>query len=220
MKIILKMFSETFKNNKELVNYLIKSGVLKSKILIDAFLNIDRKNFVMPEFINEAYCDHPLPIGENQTISQPWTVAFMLELLQPMPGNKVLDIGFGSGWTTALLAFVVSKNADGKVFGIEINPKVYEFGKKNIEKYNFIEKGIVEIYLMNGSKGLPQKSPFNRILVSAAAKFIPEELKNQLDNDGILVIPTDDGKIWKITKENEKFLEESYDGFVFVPLIE
>ena len=202
-----------FKSNRELVEYL-KKRVLKTPEIISAFLEIDRKDFVKEEYLDQAYFDTPLPTLQGQTISQPYVVAFMLELLEPKLGQKILDIGFGSGWTTCLLA-EITKN---KVYGIEIVPEVFEFGKKNIEKYNFIEKGIVEVLLRDGSKGLPEKAPFDRILVSAAAKKIPEELISQLKDDGILVIPADEG-IYKIKKLNGKIEKEYYYGFVFVPLI-
>ncbi|GIW66780.1 MAG: hypothetical protein KatS3mg095_0678 [Candidatus Parcubacteria bacterium] len=89
-------------SNESLVDHLIKSGILKTPSIIEAFLKVDRKNFILPEYFDQAYNDYPLPIGYGQTISQPFTVAFMLELLAPEKGNKVLDIGFGSGWTTCL----------------------------------------------------------------------------------------------------------------------
>ena len=204
-----------FKSNQELVEYLIEERkVLKTKEIIDAFLKIDRKDFVREEYLAEAYNDYPLFIGYGQTISQPFTVAFMLELLQPQKGNKILDIGFGSGWTTCLLA-EISQN---KVYAIEVVPEVFEFGKKNIEKYNFLEKGIVEVFLMDGSKGLLEKAPFDRILVSAASKKIPEELIQQLNKDGVLVIPDFEG-IYKIKKINGKIEKEYYYGFAFVPLV-
>jgi protein-L-isoaspartate(D-aspartate) O-methyltransferase len=206
-----------FRSNQELVNYLKERGVLRTKEIIDAFLKIDRKNFVKEEYINQAYFDTPLPTLMGQTISQPYVVAFMLELLQPQKGQKILDIGFGSGWTTSLLAEIVGEN--GKVYGIEIVPEVFEFGKKNIEKYNFLQKGIVEIFLMDGSKGFLEKAPFDRILISAASKKIPEELISQLKDNGNLVIPNFEG-IWKIKKINGKIEKEYHYGFVFVPLVE
>ena len=206
-----------FSSNKELVNHLITSGVLKTESIINAFLNIDRKNFVPKEHLFEAYGDYPLPIGEGQTISQPWTVAFMLELLQPQENQKILDVGFGSGWTTALLAYIVKEN--GRVYGIEINPKVFEFGKNNIAKYNFLEKGIVNLKLGDGSKGWKEYSPFDRILVSAAAKEIPQKLVDQLADNGILVIPDQNG-IWQIIKRGDGVEKNYFPGFVFVPLIE
>jgi len=206
-----------FSSNKELVNYLVRNGVLKSQHIIEAFLAIDRKKFVRPGHEFEAYGDYPLPIGEGQTISQPWTVAFMLELLNPQPKEKILDVGFGSGWTTALLAYIVGE--EGKVYGIEILPSIFEFGKNNIAKFNFIEKKIVELKLGDGSKGWKEYAPFDRILVSAAAKNIPEKLIEQLANNGILVIPDQNG-IWKITKIEDKLEKEYYPGFLFVPLVE
>lgn len=206
-----------FNSNQDLINYLIRTGVLKTESIINSFLNIDRKNFVRPEHLFEAYGDYPLPIGEGQTISQPWTVAFMLELLQPQKGQKILDVGFGSGWTTALLAYIVGET--GKVYGIEILPSIFEFGKNNISKYNFIQKGIVELKLGDGSKGWKEYSPFDRILVSASAKEIPQKLIDQLANNGILVIP-DQAGIWKIEKTDEKIEKQYFPGFAFVPLVE
>jgi protein-L-isoaspartate(D-aspartate) O-methyltransferase len=206
-----------FKSNQELVNYLKERGVLKTKEIINAFLKIDRKDFVKEEYKEQAYFDTPLPTLMGQTISQPYVVAFMLELLQPQKGQKILDIGFGSGWTTSLLAEIVGEN--GKVYGIEVVPEVFEFGKKNIEKYNFLQKGIVEVFLMDGSKGFPEKAPFDRILVSAASKKIPEEMILQLKDGGILVIPDFEG-IWKVEKINGKIEKEYHYGFVFVPLVE
>jgi protein-L-isoaspartate(D-aspartate) O-methyltransferase len=206
-----------FKSNQELANYLKERGVLRTKEIIDAFLKIDRKDFVKEEYIDQAYFDTPLPTLMGQTISQPYVVAFMLELIQPQKGQKILDIGFGSGWTTSLLAEIVGEN--GKVYGIEVVPEVFEFGKKNIEKYNFLQKGIVEVFLMDGSKGFPEKAPFDRILVSAASKKIPEEMILQLKDGGILVIPDFEG-IWKVKKINGKIEKEYHYGFIFVPLVE
>jgi protein-L-isoaspartate(D-aspartate) O-methyltransferase len=206
-----------FKSNQELANYLKERGVLRTKEIIDAFLKIDRKDFVKEEYTDQAYFDTPLPTLMGQTISQPYVVAFMLELIQPQKGQKILDIGFGSGWTTSLLAEIVGEN--GKVYGIEVVPEVFEFGKKNIEKYNFLQKGIVEVFLMDGSKGFPEKAPFDRILVSAASKKIPEEMILQLKDGGILVIPDFEG-IWKVKKINGKIEKEYHYGFIFVPLVE
>jgi protein-L-isoaspartate(D-aspartate) O-methyltransferase len=206
-----------FKSNQELANYLKERGVLRTKEIIDAFLKIDRKDFVKEEYIDQAYFDTPLPTLMGQTISQPYVVAFMLELIQPQKGQKILDIGFGSGWTTSLLAEIVGEN--GKVYGIEVVPEVFEFGKKNIEKYNFLQKGIVEVFLMDGSKGFLEKAPFDRILVSAASKKIPEEMILQLKDGGILVIPDFEG-IWKVKKINGKIEKEYHYGFIFVPLVE
>ena len=212
------MFFNIFSSNHELVNHLESSGVLKTQKIKEAFLKIDRKNFVPEILRKEAYGDYPLPIGSGQTISQPWTVAFMLELLEPKEGQKVLDIGFGSGWTTALLAEIVGEK--GKVYAMEILPDVFKFGEENIKKFNFIGSGRVVLFLRDGSKGLQEYAPFDRILVSAAAQKIPQELKDQLKENGILVIPDADGNIRKIKRIKNEWKEEIYPGFAFVPLVE
>jgi protein-L-isoaspartate(D-aspartate) O-methyltransferase len=206
-----------FNSNEDLINYLIRNGVLKTEEIIKAFLKIDRKNFVGERNKFEAYGDYPLPIGEGQTISQPWTVAFMLELLEPKLGNKILDVGIGSGWTTALLAEIVGES--GKVYGIEIRKNILNFGKDNISKYNFIDKKRVVLKLGDGSKGWKEFSPFDRILVSASSKDIPQSLLDQLSsNNGIMVIPDYNG-IYKIIKTEEEIKKLYYEGFVFVPLV-
>ncbi|GIW65621.1 MAG: protein-L-isoaspartate O-methyltransferase [Candidatus Parcubacteria bacterium] len=206
-----------FKKKEELINYLIRNNILKTENIINAFLKIDRKDFVRPENLFEAYADYPLPIGNGQTISQPWTVAFMLELLQPQEGIKILDVGFGSGWTTALLAQIVSDK--GKVYGIEIFPEIFEFGKNNIEKYNFFKKNIVKLKLGDGSKGWKEYSPFDRILVNASTDEIPSNLIEQLNTNGIMIIPDKEG-INQIFKDNDGNIEKRYYyGFKFVPLL-
>ena len=125
---------------EELIDRLIKQGYLKTPLIIEAFRNIKRQDFVLEKLKDDADINAPLPIGYDQTISQPLTVAFMLELLQPKPGEKILDVGSGSAWQTALLAHCVGSPpvGGGKVFGIERIPELVEFGKKNISKYNFI----------------------------------------------------------------------------------
>ncbi len=200
-------------NNKELIDHLIKRRVLVSGTIIDALSSIDRINFVRPEELNRAYMDNPLSIGYDQTISQPYTVIFMLELLQAEKGNKVLDIGSGSGWTTALLAHIVQK--EGSVLGMEKVSDLVKFGKNNIEKYNFTNAKIVQ---SEEELGKPEEQ-FDRVLVSAAARKVPDELVDQLKIGGRMVIPVQSSiyKVDKISKEQvEK--DENY-GFSFVPLI-
>ncbi len=200
-------------NNRELIDHLIKRRVLVSGTIIDALSSIDRINFVRPEELNRAYMDNPLSIGYDQTISQPYTVIFMLELLQAEKGNKVLDIGSGSGWTTALLAHIVQK--EGSVLGMEKVSDLVKFGKNNIEKYNFTNAKIVQ---SEEELGKPEEQ-FDRVLVSAAARKVPDELVDQLKIGGRMVIPVQSSiyKVDKISKEQvEK--DENY-GFSFVPLI-
>jgi len=200
-------------NNRELIDHLIKRRVLVTRSIIDALSKMDRINFIRPEDLNRAYMDNPLSIGYGQTISQPYTVVFMLELLQPEKGNKVLDIGSGSGWTTALLAYIVQK--EGSVLGMEKASDLVKFGKSNIEKYNFTNTKIVQ----SGEElGKPEEQ-FDRILVSAAAREVPDELVDQLKIGGRMVIPVQ-SSIYKVDKVSEDQVEkdENY-GFSFVPLI-
>lgn len=214
-----------------LSKYLISVGYLKNPIIIDAFSKIKRADFLPDKLRNVADVDEALPIGEGQTISQPSVVAFMLELLSPKPGNKVLDVGSGSGWTTALLSYIVSdggKDKKGRVLAIEIKGKLKKFGEKNTAKYNFTKKGIAKFICGDGVKDLEKKEVFDRILVSAAAKDVPRELKNHLKIGGRLVIPIVDNRegffsqqsIWLFEKkEKNKFKKNRYPGFIFVPLI-
>lgn len=201
---------------KQLIENLIRKGILKTPKIIDAFCKVDRIDFVLEESRYEAYSDRPLSIGFGQTISQPLTVAFMLELLQPQAGEKILDIGSGSAWQSCLLADIVGRN--GKVFAIERIVEIYEFGKENSKKYNF--KNLKFIF-GDGSRGYEKEAPYDKIIVAAAAfKKIPIELKKQLVNTGRLVIPVNNS-IWLIIKKkNNKYTTKEFPGFAFVPLIE
>lgn len=192
------------------------SNVLRSPKIIKAFEKVNRKDFVRSEYVRRAYDDIPLPIGYNQTISQPTTVAFMLELLELKEGLKVLDVGSGSGWTTALLANIVGKK--GEVVGVELIPELVNFGRENIGKY--CNGSNVNIFPAEGTIGYPLKSPYDRILVSASADEIPLELIKQLKVSGVLVIPVKNSIYKLIRKSNDisDVSKEEYPGFVFVPL--
>lgn len=199
---------------KSLVEKLSIAGILKSKSIISAFLHVDRADFVLPEHIKNAYHDNPLSIGFGQTISQPTTVAIMLELLNTQNGEKILDVGSGSGWTTALLADIIGPK--GEVFGIEIVPELVKFGQKNLGKYNYPQAKIIQA---GNNLGFPEEAPFDRILVSAASNNIPKELIQQLDTEGIMVIPVRHS-VYRIRKKPDGKLEkEEFFGFSFVPLI-
>lgn len=201
------------KNNSELIEHLVNTNALFSPQIIDAFKIVDRKDFTPNSFFLETYGDYPLQIGYGQTISQPTTVAMMLEMLEPKKNQKILDIGSGSGWTTALLAQIVGEN--GTVTGVERLEKLVEYGSLNLKKYNFKNSKII---YAGDSLGIPEEK-FDRILVSAAAEELPYELIEQLNPNGILVIPVRNS-VYKITKlDNEKILKEEYYGFSFVPLI-
>jgi len=214
----------------DLVDYLINTGRLKTPRIIDAFKEIKRVDFLPQDIKILAELDEALSIGNGQTISQPTVVAFMLEELGPKPGDRMLDVGSGSGWTTALLAHIVNQKGisnsqfstskqQGKVIAIEIISELKEFGEKNVAKYNFIEKGIAEFVCADGSKGYKKESPFDGILASASAESIPKEWKAQLKIGGKIVAPVKES-IWVITKKGEKeFKEKEYPGFIFVPLV-
>lgn len=200
-----------------LIDSLIQQGWLKTPRIIGAFKKIKRVDFLPEDIKNLAELNEALPIGYSQTISQPLVVAFMMELLNPKIGDKILDVGSGSGWTSALLAEIVEDK--GKIISIEIVPELKEFGEKNVAKYNFIEKGMVEFICTDGSKGYEKEAPWNKILASASAKKLPSSWKEQLRIGGRIVTPIGTS-IWSFIKQSEKdFEEKEYPGFAFVPLI-
>lgn len=200
-----------------LIDSLIKEGWLKTPCLIEAFRKIKRADFLPDEMRGLAELNEALPIGYGQTISQPLVVAFMLEQLQPQPGDKILDVGSGSGWTSALLAEIVGEK--GKVIAIEVVPELKEFARTNAAKYNFIEKGIAEFICADGSKGYPKSAPYDKILASASAGKLPPIWKEQIKIGGRIVAPIG-SSIWSFIKESEtEFKETEYPGFAFVPLI-
>ncbi|MBD3282536.1 MAG: protein-L-isoaspartate(D-aspartate) O-methyltransferase [Candidatus Portnoybacteria bacterium] len=201
----------------KLINNLIKEGYLKTPLIIEAFKKIKRKDFLLEEAKSQANLNTPIHIGHGQTNSQPLTVAFMTELLQPKPGEKILDIGAGSGWQTAILAYCVKDK--GKVYAIERIPELAEFGKNNIKKYSYIKKGIVKFICADGTKGLKEKAPFDKIIAAAATEELPQALKEQLKINGKIVIPIKNS-IYLITKKSgTEFEEKEFPGFSFVPLI-
>jgi len=204
-----------------LLDLLIEENWLKTPRIIEAFKKIKRADFLPEDIKNLAEFNEALPIGFGQTISQPLVVAFMLEQLQPQPGDKILDVGSGSGWTTALLAEIIGSR--GKVIAIEVIPELMEFGKKNVEKYNFVEKGVVEFICADGSKGYKKAAPFDKILASAAAPELSPVWKEQLKIGGRIVTPIG-SSIWLFIKNppaggEKEFEEIEYPGFAFVPLI-
>ena len=188
----------------ELIEGLKYRGVLKSKRIENSLRKIDRAYFVPDELRTYAYADTALPIGDGQTISQPYTVVFMLELLDVKSGNNVLEVGFGSGWQTAILADLVEEA--GAVFSMEIVPELFEFGKVNISRYTHINKR-VEFYLKNAQQGLPDISQridgFDRIISGADMKYIPIEWRDQLKNGGTMVYPMNEG-IYKEVKVSQE----------------
>ncbi len=202
---------------ENLINSLIKDGYLKTPEIIEAFKRIDRLDFVTEEHKKEAYINSALPIGFGQTISQPLTVAFMLELLEPKQGEKILDIGAGSGWVLAILAYVAG---NGKVVGIERIPELANMAKENISKYSFAEKRTAEVILGDGSKGYEQEAPYDKIIAGASAQTgIPEVWKEQLKIGGRIVAPVENSVIAIDKIGKNKYEQKEYFGFSFVPLV-
>lgn len=182
--------------------------------ITEAFEAIDRANFLPPDMKHAAEFDSPIPIGYGQTNSQPYTVRLMLEWLDPRPGEKILDVGSGSGWTTALLAYLVGPK--GRVYAVERVPELVEFGRQNAERAGVKN---AEFYPAGEEFGLPDEAPFDRILVSASADELPQELIDQLKVGGKMVIPVQND-ILEITKKTRGDLDiKKHPGFVFVPLL-
>jgi len=211
----------------KLIDQLIEQKYLKSPLIIKAFKKIKRADFLPREVIKQKGNDFveeynaPIPIGHEQTISQPLTVAFMLELLQPEQGDKILDIGSGSGWQTAMLCQIVG--SEGFVYAIEKIPELRDFGRDNVAKYDFKN---VEFICGDGSKGLSSQAPFDKIVAAAAvypgdagAQQIPLAWKEQLKVGGRLVLPVGNSIWLLIKKDQNKFEEKEYPGFAFVPLV-
>ncbi|MDP1706478.1 MAG: protein-L-isoaspartate O-methyltransferase [bacterium] len=201
---------------EELSKFLIRDGYLKTSAIIEAFQKIDRRDFVLSEYAGDAYSNISLPIGNGQSISQPLIVAFMLELLAPQKGEKILEIGSGSGWQTALLAELVGE--EGKIVAIEIEPELKKNTENNLEKYGFLEKGIVEIILGDGSLGWTGEAPFDKIIISGETKIIFDDWKNQLRLGGRLIAPVGDSVILLEKIEADNFSEKRFFGFKFSPL--
>jgi protein-L-isoaspartate(D-aspartate) O-methyltransferase len=178
-----------------------------------AFADTPREIFVREGFTDFAKYDEALPIGFGQTISQPSTVYNMLEWLQPEQGDTILDIGSGSGWTSALLSKLVGER--GRIIATELIPELKQFGKDNCAKLGLTN---IEFHHTPHQIGYPKKAPYDRILVSASANKLPVELIEQLVDDGIMVIPIGDS-IWVIEKQKSKITKTEHPGYVFVPFI-
>lgn len=198
---------------KRLVDNLIKKGI-DSAVVIKALLKVPRHVFIDSDFESYAYLDKAFPIDSNQTISQPYTVAFQTSLLNLVKSDKVLEIGTGSGYQTAIL-MEICKN----VFTIERQHRLYRKTKKLLSNLNYQS---YNIFYGDGYKGLDEKQPFDKILVTAGAEEIPKKLLIQLKVGGIMVIPV--GKnvqemivVKRISKL--KFEKENHGSFKFVPLL-
>jgi protein-L-isoaspartate(D-aspartate) O-methyltransferase len=210
------MFEDNYKHRglrNKLVKKLAEKGIKDERVL-HAIGRVPRHVFFENALLEHAYQDKAFPIGEGQTISQPYTVAFQTELLAIQPGDKVLEIGTGSGYQACVLL-----ELGAKVYTIEYNRVLYERTKDFLPQLGYRPF----FFFGDGSKGLPSKAPFDKIIVTAGAPVVPAALIEQLSsNDGILVIPVGDREkqtMLRLIKRNDKILKEEYDNFAFVPLL-
>lgn len=198
---------------KRLVDQLVLKGI-KSKIVIDALLKVPRHLFIDQDFETHAYIDKAFPIDSEQTISQPFTVAFQTSLLNLNKKDKVLEIGTGSGYQTAILMEIADS-----VFSIERQHKLYRRSKKNLTNLGY---KTINIKYGDGYKGLQEHQPFDKILVTAGAEILPKQLLLQLKIGGKLVIPIgkDIQEMTVIERKSEKsFDKKTYGNFKFVPML-
>lgn len=203
------------KTLNELVSNLVKLKLIRRKEIIEAFLKVDRKEFVKEEYKSQAYLDIPLPIVDDATISAPHMHAIYLEELELTKDDKFLEIGFGSGILLAY-AYEITKR---EVYGIEIDKDVFEFGKRNLEKTKYIDK--CKIFLRDGKFGLKEFAPFDKIAISAACKEISKNWIEQLNDNGILLVPlieNNSQNLYKIIKKDKNLVKKFICSVMFVQL--
>lgn len=201
-------------NKKQLLEELKNQGIKDNKVL-NAIKKIKREFFVPKKYKDQAYENHPLPIKKNQTISQPYTVAFMLQALDLKKQDKVLEIGTGSGYNAALIQEITKTI----VYTTEIIKDLVIFAKSNLKKAK-IKK--VKVFYHDGSKGLEKYKSYNKIIITAACPKLPKQLiKEQLKDKGVLVAPIGSKfsqQMYKITRNKDKIKIENLGNFIFVPL--
>lgn len=210
-----KALQDTYRHKglrKKLIEQIRAKG-FSDEAVLTAMMDVPRHFFFDSGFLEFAYEDKPFPIGAGQTISQPYTVAFQTALLKVTPGMQVLEVGTGSGYQACILA-----RMGARVFTIERQKVLYQRTKEFIPQLGYI----IKTFYGDGYKGLPAFAPFDRILVTAGAPFIPEPLLAQLKPGGILVIPVGDDvqkmkRIIRVTAQ--EYQEEDHGSFRFVPLL-
>ena len=210
-------YQDTYRHKglrKKLIATIEAKGIKDQRVL-EAMNAIPRHFFLEKAFEEWAYQDKAFPIGNEQTISQPFTVAYQTSLLEIKKREKVLEIGTGSGYQAAVLAVL-----GARVHTIERQEQLYKITNEFFEKINF---GNIRTYFKDGYKGLPEFSPFDKIIVTAGATEIPKKLKDQLKIGGLMVIPVGDDKTQKMIRltkvSEEEFLKEEFANFKFVPFL-
>lgn len=204
-----------------LVEGLQRQGIIKSENVANAFLSVKREIFMQKGNENYAYVDSAFPIGYGQTISQPLTIAVMLELLQVGKKMKVLEVGAGCGYVLSLLQELTGKNEKNKVFGIELVPELVEISRENLEQAGYEN---VRVTFGDGTRGFPEEKNFDRILISAACAQIPKPLVESSGDNGRIVAPMGGRHLQYmhvLEKKDGKVSEcdaTEIGAFVFVPL--
>jgi protein-L-isoaspartate(D-aspartate) O-methyltransferase len=209
------MLSERLEERHDMVKQQLEKRGIRNPWVLQAMLDTPRHLFVPPEYQDTAYEDGPMPIGKGQTISQPYIVASMAELIEPENTHRVLEIGVGSGYSAAVLSQLVAE-----VMGVEREPDLLKEAERRFKALNLTN---IQAKLGDGSLGWIEKAPFDGILVTAAAPLIPLSLIAQLKVGGVMVIPVgnrDSQKLIRVLKRSEKhFQEKELYGVRFVPLI-
>lgn len=203
---------------EKLIENLIRWGYLKTPEIIDAFKKVPRHEFVPSSIRSSSYADQPLPIGHGQTISAPSMVAIMLESLDLRAGQKVLEVGTGSGYNAALIAEIIGER--GELFTIESIRELADFGRENLERTGHSQ---VHVIVGDGTCGYEKEAPWDRILVTACAPKLPKPLIQQLKTNGKLAAPLGEHymfQTWTVAEKHGQKLEvREYEGCSFVPLI-
>lgn len=200
----------------DLIIYLKSSKFLTDNHVESALRNIPRHEFIPESELDHAYNNEPLPIMKNQTISQPGVVTRMTEWLDVKDGQKILEIGTGSGWQSAIISYLVGS---GSVYSIERHPKLVKFALENLKKLKIDN---VHVILGDGNLGYPKESPYDRIIITAACAEIPSPLFDQLSENGLIIAPVgDSSQSLVLQKKTSKGMVEikKQSKYVFVPLI-
>ena len=201
-------------DRQHMVALQLRARGIRDERVLDAMARIPREEFVPQQFRHQAYGDHPIPIGQGQTISQPYIVALMLEALAIQPTDKVLEIGTGSGYLTAVLAELSSH-----VYSIERHSSLAQTAERVLAALGYRN---INIVVGDGSKGLPAHAPYDAIIVSAAAPELPLAMVEQLRDGGRMIIPvgsTQSQELLLVRKQQDETVLKHLEGCRFVPLI-